>query len=578
MALADQHRILGLALAESWRRFRGRFITSVRERFRLSGSAPERLIIAPPDLGTSDPTVAQEIYSGVFFFAGKYVDTAGASPFATEPPSLDWARELNSFGWLCHLEAAGGPLSTNNAQALIRDWLALHGKPSKTIAWRVDIAAERLIAWLSHSLLVVENADHGFYRQFLRSIGQHIRYLQRSAPDAPAGLPRLAARIALAYAAVCVAGQNADRKSALKALDLELSRQILPDGGHVSRNPASLPVILAWLLPLRQSFVTLGTVPSPDFVSAVDRMLTAIRFYRLGDGGFARFNGASVTSNDLVATVLRYDDVHGEVAAEATHSGYQRLSLGDTVVLMDTGMPPRGEISRTAHAGCLSFEMSSGRSPLIVNCGAPVHPGRETMAAARTTAAHSTATVNDTSSCRFKLEGVIGRYLDNRIIGGPQKVTSRREDGEDLCAVTASHDGYGRGFGIVHERSLFLDDAGNRLAGLDRFLGLNGRPPRHATRDKVAIRFHLHPTVEVEPGENGNDVLLWTGADECWRFASRQIEPQIEESVYFASASGPKRSLQIVLNAKAAEHGQIDWVLERQRVERKAVAPESGGN
>ena len=199
MSIADQHRILGLALAESWRRLRGRVFSAGRDRLRLSGNAPERLIIAPPDLGTADPTVAQEIYSGVFFFAGRYVDTAGASPFATEPPSLDWACELNAFGWLCHLEAAGGPLSANNAQALIRDWLSLHAKPTKSIAWRVDIAAERLIAWLSHSLLIVENADHGFYRQFLRSIGQHIRFLQRNAPDAPAGLPKLAYDVVQIY-------------------------------------------------------------------------------------------------------------------------------------------------------------------------------------------------------------------------------------------------------------------------------------------------------------------------------------------------------------------------------------------
>ena len=563
MSIADQHRILGLALAESWRRLRGRVFSAGRDRLRLSGNAPERLIIAPPDLGTADPTVAQEIYSGVFFFAGRYVDTAGASPFATEPPSLDWACELNAFGWLCHLEAAGGPLSANNAQALIRDWLSLHAKPTKSIAWRVDIAAERLIAWLSHSLLIVENADHGFYRQFLRSIGQHIRFLQRNAPDAPAGLPKLAARIALAYAAVCVAGPASEARSALKSLDVELTRQILADGGHVSRNPASLPTILAWILPLRQSFVTLGTVPSPEFVSAVDRMLTAIRFYRLGDGGFVRFNGASTTSNDLVATVLRYDDVHGEVSNEATYSGYQRLALGRTIVVMDAGMPPRGEVSRSAHAGCLAFEMSSGRSPLVVNCGAPVFPNRETMAAARSTAAHSTVTVNDTSSCRFKLEGVIGRYLDDRIIGGPQKVTCRRGDTDGVRAVTASHDGYGRGFGIVHERSLVLDDAGGRLAGQDRFLGLNGRPPRHATRDKVAIRFHLHPTVDIEGSEDGS-LLLWTGEGECWRFASQQVEPRLEESIYFASASGPKRTLQIVLHARAAEHTQVDWVFERQ--------------
>lgn len=563
MAFADQPKILGLTLAESWRRLRGGVVSAGRERLRLSGASPERLVIAPPDLATADPTVAQEIYSGIFFFAGQYVDTAGQSPFAVEAPTQQWARELHAFGWLCHLEAAGGPLSANNAQALVRDWLALHAKPSKTLAWRADIAAERLIAWLSHSVLIVENADLGFYRAFLKSIGQHIRYLQRAAPEAPAGMPRLVARTALAYASVCVSGQTSTPNSALKRLDVELSHQILPDGGHVSRNATHLPQILAWLLPLRQSFVALGSVPSAEFISAIDRMLMAIRFYRLGDGGFARFNGVSVTPNDLVATVLRYDDIRAELPSEAAYSGYQRMSIGETTVIMDTGMPPPGAVSRSAHAGCLSFEMSSGKSPMIVNCGAPFHPTGETLSAARSTAAHSTATINDTSSCRFKVDGVIGRYLDNRIIGGPQVVQCRREDSDEVRSVIASHDGYARNFGIVHERSLWLYDEGTRVSGRERFLGPNGKPPRNGERDRIALRFHLHPSVSVTTDTDGQ-LLLWCGTGDCWKFISPQIEPQVEESIFLASAGGLKNTLQIVLLAKASEHPQIEWVLERQ--------------
>ena len=53
------------------------------------------------------------------------------------------------------------------------------------------------------------------------------------------------------------------------------------------------------------------------------------------------------------------------------HTGFQRLDAGTTTVIMDTGPPPPPNVSQDAHAGCLSFELSSGPSRIVVNCGMP---------------------------------------------------------------------------------------------------------------------------------------------------------------------------------------------------------------
>ena len=60
--------------------------------FRLFSLSPfrgriERILIAPQDLRTSDPTAAGDIYSGYFAFAGKILATEGQSPFTAIPPS-----------------------------------------------------------------------------------------------------------------------------------------------------------------------------------------------------------------------------------------------------------------------------------------------------------------------------------------------------------------------------------------------------------------------------------------------------------------------------------------------------------
>ena len=144
-----------------------------------------------------------------------------------------------------------------------------------------------------------------------------------------------------------------------------MQRQILPDGGHISRNPGALVELLSDMLPLRQTFAARNIAPPPALLNAIDRMMPMLRFFRHGDGTFALFNGMSNAPSDLVATLLAYDDTHGVPMAHMPHTGFQRLDAGTTTVIMDTGAPPPPNISQDAHAGCLAFELSSGPSRIV---------------------------------------------------------------------------------------------------------------------------------------------------------------------------------------------------------------------
>ena len=74
------------------------------------------------------------------------------------------------------------------------------------------------------------------------------------APEMPDGKERLRARIALAFAALSLPVPPSALRSATRNLDAEIERQILPDGGHISRNPMAVLDLLADLLPLRQTY------------------------------------------------------------------------------------------------------------------------------------------------------------------------------------------------------------------------------------------------------------------------------------------------------------------------------------
>ena len=250
----------------------------------------DRLLIAPQDLRTADATRATEIYSGRFAFAGKVVVCDRRSIFEMEPPSEEWAAALLGFGWLRHLRAAESAITRANARALVDEWISLQGS-WHPIAWRPDVLARRIISWLSQSTLILQDADARFYRRFLRSLLRQVRYLRHTAGDARRGVARLRAVIALSYAALCIAGQARHIKSMTEWLKQEVDRQILPDGGHASRDPGAVIEILLELLPLRQAFASRNIAPPQALQNAIDRMMPMLRFFRHSEGTFAHFNG-----------------------------------------------------------------------------------------------------------------------------------------------------------------------------------------------------------------------------------------------------------------------------------------------
>ena len=457
-------------------------------RWKIMPGKADRLVIAPQDLRTADGTRASEIYAGRFAFAGKVVICDGRSPFEIAPPSDEWAAAVFGFGWLRHLRAAESGITRANARALVDEWITLQGS-FHPVAWEPDITARRIIAWLSQAPLVLHDADEQFYRRFLRSLQRQVRYLRHTAGEASEGVPRMQAHVALTYAALCMAGQARHLRTAVKNLVAEIERQILPDGGHVTRNPGALIEVLLDLLPLRQAFAACNIAPPAQLNNAIDRMMPMLRFFRHADGNFAQFNGMGPTQPDLIATILAYDDARGTPLSNAPHSGYQRVEANDLTVLMETGQPPPFAMSQEAHAGCLSFELSSGLQRIVVNCGLPATSRDTWRQVARATAAHSTVVFNDSSSCRFLETSSFKKLIGTPIVDGPEQVSVAREERADAILLRASHDGYADRFSVVHQRALRLSADGHRLDGEDLFVPVDSDllPDKRAGRIRGAV-------------------------------------------------------------------------------------------
>src|SRR5262249_49921559 len=305
--------------------------------------------------------------------------------------------------------------------------------------------------------------------------------------------------------------------------------QILPDGGHVSRSPQALLEAYRLVVSVMESLSAVGEEPPHILRNAHDRMAPMLRFFRHGDGALALFEGGGEGDARMIAGLLARDEIRGQPFHHARHSGYQRLTAGRALCLLDCAQVPEGAFALDAHAGTNAFELSSGADRIVVNCGTGGDSNQSWNWALRATAAHSTLTLADTSSAQVLPEGLASRLLGPRLMGGPSEASTRRIETAQGWTVEAAHDAYGAPFGIRHERQLTLSRQGLALTGADRLVRVagNGRGPGIA----FTIRFHIHPDVRVSRLDGGG-VLLKLPGGEGWRFRAGGGTLEVEESVY----------------------------------------------
>ena len=464
------------------------------------------------------------------------------------------------FGWLRHLRAADSALTRANARALIDDWILLC-KPSNALAWDTGITARRLMSWISQSPFVLEGADQEFYKRFVKSIRKQSDYLSKFIHECRSPERRLRACIALCYVALSTQASPRHLNRVSRQMGQELSRQILADGGHISRNPALLIELLADLLPLRQVYASQNIDPPQALLNAIDRIGPMLRLFRHTDGNLALFNGMGATPTDLVATLIAYQDALAHAMENAEPSGYQRLQSSQHVLIMDCGPVPAVAYSGFAHAGCLSFEYSDGPQRLIMNCGIPLQDNDDWRSAARLTQAHSTVVIGDHSSAAFAPKNSVDWPRLPPLLSGAEQVLVVREHSEDGQTLKATHDGYRRIYGIDHQRIISLSEAGT-LIGEDHLL-IHSANRAHKMDDEYHLRFHLHPALDVSPDPSIHQVTLRAPDNRSWVFISADAPISIEESIIFATPDGGRRSLQMVIRGRFRETSVMRWELRK---------------
>lgn len=526
-------------LAKIW--FNGIFYSRT-----LVGRRPRQLEFTVQNPWPGDAKRGAELFRGEFCFAG-HVETAPGALWRPRTAPAEWLAELHGFGWLADLHAVGGEAARARARELIESWIESESR-WRPVSWRPDVTAARLINWLSHAEFLFAGVEGPEAARWLDHVARQGRHLRRLAPLLDSGFDRMLVIKALIYAGICLPSEARRLARWIEALSFEIGLQVAGDGGHVSRSPAVHFALFRHFVDLKMTLREARTEVPVALQNAIDRMAPMVRFHRHGDGGLCLFNDSNEGENWLIDIVLTQAEARGKPLDSAPHTGFERIAINRTLVVMDAGAVAPPGSDRHAHAGALSFEMSVGKHRMIVNCGAHAGAHQDWKAVQRTTAAHSTVTIDDINSAELLRRAIVGAR--------PRGVGATRRDSDGNVWIDGEIDSYAGFSGLVHRRRLYLAANGGDLRGEDSLSG--------AGRRKFAVRFHLHPTVTASLAQDGESVLLRLGDGDGWRFRASGGATGLQESVYLGLEGETRRTEQIVVSGAALDgEALVKWAITR---------------
>jgi uncharacterized heparinase superfamily protein len=508
----------------------------------------------------------RQIVAGNFLFAGKLVQAPGVALWDVTAPDPAFAAEAHGFVWLDDLAAFGDSAARKRARDWTYDWIARFGR-GQGPGWTPDLTGRRLIRWVNHAMLILQGSDKSQTDAYFRALTVQTHYLARRWTRAAPGLPRFEALTGLIVAALALEGKAGLVGAAIAALARDCQREVDAGGGIPTRNPEDLLEVFTLLNWAAQALAESDRAVPVEVKNAIGRIAPTLRALRHADGGLARFHGGGRGIEGRLDAALAASGVRGGSGAGLPSMGYVRLASGRTTVIVDAAAPPDGKAGGEAHASTLAFEMTSGRRPLIVSSGSGLPFGEDWQLAGRATASHSTLSLDGSSSSRL---GKGGAEFATR---APVTALQLAQDGSGHH-LSLAHGGWQGSHGLTHARILTLDTQGRRLTGTDL---LEARSPGDRKRVAAilaqspegvgfAIRFHLHPDVDVALDMGGNAVSMALKSGEIWVFRHDGIAKlTLDPSVYLEKGRlQPRATKQIVLSAPAGSfETRIGWTLAK---------------
>ena len=506
----------------------------------------------------------------IFYYPSSYLNASlisGSSDFykiKDTSPELLWKNNiedkrkfenLHNFLWLSKLDRKSSKAITQN---IINSWINkfFNYEPN---TWKMDIIAKRIISWASNTDLTLEDSDEDYKKKIFLSIIKQSNFILRNLNSLDYGTDKIICCAAIILSGIIFKENDINYKIGVKELDKVIKNNFDLNGFPKSRNTEEVFICIQYLILIREWFKE-SQKPVPDFLdNIISKCGDCYALLTCSNKQFPLFNGATEINHKdyglfLKSLKYKFNNISHEV------SDFVKVKKKKFEFFIDCGNAPPNNFTKYYQAGCLSFELISNKQKVICNSGYGKYFSPKLAILSRSTAAHSTLYINDTSSCEFEKNQSINLVYGNTLIERHKVISKSYKEDTNFYYISASHNGYEKKFGYIHKRYIKISKKEDKIFGEDQLI----KNKNHSDSLIYFIRFHVYPNTKIVKTKAGNSVLISLPNKEGWLMKSQTNNFEIEKNIFLGNKS------KIINNESIAMSGYMDdksivlkWEIEK---------------
>ncbi len=428
-------------------------------------------------------------------------------------------KNLNNFYWFFSLDLNSSKKKTQN---VIKNWIKNNYKYNYR-SWDFDLAAKRIIAWLSCHHLTYEDSDQEYKDTFNKVILKQTNHLINEINRSDLIDDKLIGCASIILVGLCYQNEKKYLSFGLAILK-RISRFSLNNQGFPkSRNIKQLIFYLKYFILIREWFKE-SQINIPEHIEETIYYLgQGYAFFWQNTKSDLLFNGNNISNNHDFDNYLKrfgykFKNENNDLA------DYIICKNKKVCIAMDSGSTPNFKFTKDYQSGALSFEIISNGKKLISNCGYYKKENLKLNELAKSTATHNTLVIDDNSSSKFtKIKKAL------MIKKGLKIIKKNIIFEKNYWKISASHDGYLKKYNSIHEREIEFFPEQMVFIGIDKLI-----KQKINYNYKFDIRFHLEPDVKLMKTQDNKSILIELD-DEGWKFTCDNYDISIDNGLFFGN-------------------------------------------
>ena len=462
---------------------------------------------------------------------------------------------MHSFLWLNKLDRKNSKIITKQ---IIASWINTYFNYDPN-TWEMEITAKRIISWSSNTDITLENSNKEYKEKFLLNLIKQSNFISSNLKNLIYSPSKIICSSAIILVSMMFKEYDSSYKTRIKELEKIIKNYFDDNGFPKSRNPEELFICIKYLILIREWHKEAQRIV-PDFLNEIiSKCGDCYSLLSCSNKQFPLFNGATEINYkdyDIFLKNLKYkfNSKNYEIA------DLLKIKKKKFEFFIDCGNPPSNIFAKHYQAGCLSFELISNKQKVICNSGYGKYLSPKFLFLSRSTAAHSTLYINDTSSCTFQKNPIINKVYGSSLIHKHRIIKKSYAEDKNFYSIIASHNGYEKRFGYIHTRSIKISKEEDKIIGYDELK----KTKKYSNLLNYFIRFHVYPDTKIVKTTAGNSILISLSNGEGWSLKSETNNFSIEKNIFFGNKSKIINNESISMSGKiTGEIFSIKWIIEK---------------